>query len=257
MAEQQRCAVEFCVRLGKSGSETLQLIHEAYGDDAQWRAAVFNWWTRFRDGETNVKVEPDSGRPSTAPVPLSSCSLPQTVCSTFSGSGWSVVRSASLAKGSTSKRDRHLIPTKFRFWVIRRVHDLFRRPSYISNTRLLNYKRPFEFTFHWLGPLACFESELTSGTMNPFRYFGRISWMGDRPIARSLPTQDRTTHTHTHTHKCDYTFMPWGGFEPTIPLFEWLVIILTLDRAAKLWINDRRNELESIFLCVGEKASLP
>jgi hypothetical protein len=36
-------------------SETLQLIHQAYGDDAMRRAAVLKWWKRFRDGETNVK----------------------------------------------------------------------------------------------------------------------------------------------------------------------------------------------------------
>jgi hypothetical protein len=60
LAERQRCAIEFCVRLGKSGSETLQLIHQAYGDDAISRAAVFKWWKRFRDGETNVKDEPRS-----------------------------------------------------------------------------------------------------------------------------------------------------------------------------------------------------
>jgi hypothetical protein len=36
----QRCATEFCVRLEKSGSETLQLIHQANGDDAIRRAAV-------------------------------------------------------------------------------------------------------------------------------------------------------------------------------------------------------------------------
>jgi hypothetical protein len=67
MAEQQRCAIEFFVRL-KSGSETLQLMHEACGDDAMRRAAVSKWLKRFRDGETNVKDEPRSGRPSTAPV---------------------------------------------------------------------------------------------------------------------------------------------------------------------------------------------
>jgi hypothetical protein len=50
MAEQQRCTIEFCVRLGKSGSETLQLIHQAYVDDAMGRAAVFKWWKRLRDG---------------------------------------------------------------------------------------------------------------------------------------------------------------------------------------------------------------
>jgi hypothetical protein len=63
MAEQQRCAIEFCVRLGKSGSETLQLIHQAYKDDAMRQAAVLKRWKRFRDRETNVKDEPRSGRP--------------------------------------------------------------------------------------------------------------------------------------------------------------------------------------------------
>jgi hypothetical protein len=41
LVERQRCTIEFCVRLGKSGSETLQHIHQAYGDDAMTRAAVF------------------------------------------------------------------------------------------------------------------------------------------------------------------------------------------------------------------------
>jgi hypothetical protein len=36
-------------------SETLQLIHQAYGDDKMRRAAVLKWWKRFRDGEMNVK----------------------------------------------------------------------------------------------------------------------------------------------------------------------------------------------------------
>jgi hypothetical protein len=36
-------------------SETLQLIHQAYGDDAMRRTAVFKWWKRFREGEKNVK----------------------------------------------------------------------------------------------------------------------------------------------------------------------------------------------------------
>jgi hypothetical protein len=51
MAEQKCCAIEFCVRLGKSGPEILQLINQAYGDDAMRRAAVFKLWKLFRDGE--------------------------------------------------------------------------------------------------------------------------------------------------------------------------------------------------------------
>jgi hypothetical protein len=41
---------------------------------------------------------------SKPPVPLSFWSLRQTVCKTFSGNGWSVVRCASLAKGGTMRR---------------------------------------------------------------------------------------------------------------------------------------------------------
>jgi hypothetical protein len=40
LAERQRCAIEFCVRLGKCGSETLQLVHQAYVHDAMRRAAI-------------------------------------------------------------------------------------------------------------------------------------------------------------------------------------------------------------------------
>jgi hypothetical protein len=103
--EHQRCAFEFCVRLGKSGSETLQLIHQAYGAQISPYAisGFFQPW----------KWSSKARKP---PVPLSSWSMLQTVRSTFSRSGWSVVRSASLAKGSTSKKRQspHLrkVPTR-------------------------------------------------------------------------------------------------------------------------------------------------
>jgi hypothetical protein len=49
------------------------------------------------------------------------------------------------------------------------------------------------YTFHELGPLACFCSELTSETLSHFRQFGRTPWTRDQPNARPLPTQDSTT----------------------------------------------------------------
>jgi hypothetical protein len=47
MAEQQHCMTEICVQHGKSESEALQLIHQAYGDNAMRRAVVFQWWKCF------------------------------------------------------------------------------------------------------------------------------------------------------------------------------------------------------------------
>jgi hypothetical protein len=49
-------------------SETLKLIHQAYGDDAMGRAAVFKWWKRFRHGKTNMK-----GQNSQFHYPLEAC----------------------------------------------------------------------------------------------------------------------------------------------------------------------------------------
>jgi hypothetical protein len=55
-----------------------------------------------------------------------------TVCSTFSRSGRSVVRSASLAKGGTSKKRPSLHLHKVRIGVKRWVHKLFKQHSYYS-----------------------------------------------------------------------------------------------------------------------------
>jgi hypothetical protein len=78
---------------------------------------------RFLDFPNHEKGAPRSK----SPVPLS-WSLQQTVCSTFSRSGCSVVNSASLAKGGTSKKrpspHLHKVPTRL-------LHELFKRPSYL------------------------------------------------------------------------------------------------------------------------------
>nr|XP_033811349.1 protein GVQW3-like [Geotrypetes seraphini]XP_033811350.1 protein GVQW3-like [Geotrypetes seraphini] len=61
----QRCVIEFCVKLGKSGNETLEMLRQAYGGESISRAAVFRWWKHFKEGNTRVTDEARSGRPST------------------------------------------------------------------------------------------------------------------------------------------------------------------------------------------------
>jgi hypothetical protein len=56
-------------------SETLQLIHQAYGVDAMTQAAVFKWWKRFKDGETNMK-----GQNRLFHYPPEACGSLQHVC---------------------------------------------------------------------------------------------------------------------------------------------------------------------------------
>jgi hypothetical protein len=56
------------------------------------------------------------------------------------------------------------------------------------------------FSFHGLDPMACSDSELTSGTLDPFRHFGRTPW------TRKWPTIE----------KLEYISIPGAGFESTI-----------------------------------------
>jgi transposase len=62
---EQRINIKFCVKLGKSASETLQLLKEAYGVAAMKKTMVFEWHKRFKEGRDDVKDDERSGRPRT------------------------------------------------------------------------------------------------------------------------------------------------------------------------------------------------
>ncbi|PNF22187.1 hypothetical protein B7P43_G04939 [Cryptotermes secundus] len=63
---EQRAAVKFCFLLGKSGTETLEMLKTAYKDGAMGKTQVFEWFSRFKNGEISIDDKPRSGRPSTA-----------------------------------------------------------------------------------------------------------------------------------------------------------------------------------------------
>jgi len=63
---EQRYAITFCAKLGKSGSETLQLLRTAYGDAVLSSAQVLRWHMAFKDGRKSVEDEERAGRPSTS-----------------------------------------------------------------------------------------------------------------------------------------------------------------------------------------------
>ena len=63
---EQRYAIKFCVKLGKTGKETHDMIKEAYGDAAMARSGVFEWHKLFREGRERVEDDDHTGRPSTS-----------------------------------------------------------------------------------------------------------------------------------------------------------------------------------------------
>ena len=64
--EEQRVAIKFCVKAGKSAVETIELINKAYGSAVMGCANVYWWYAHFQDGREDVKDDARSGHPSTA-----------------------------------------------------------------------------------------------------------------------------------------------------------------------------------------------
>jgi len=60
---EQRVCIKFCHKLGKSASETLEMLQQAYGDDAMGRSATFEWYSRFKNGRMSIEDDERSGRP--------------------------------------------------------------------------------------------------------------------------------------------------------------------------------------------------
>ena len=67
--EEQRECIKFCVRLGKTGSETFEMLKQAFGDSCMSRSRTFEWFGRFKNGRTSTANDDRSGRPSTATTP--------------------------------------------------------------------------------------------------------------------------------------------------------------------------------------------
>jgi hypothetical protein len=61
----QRINIKFCVKIGKSASETLALLTVAYGEYTMMKQCVFEWHRRFKEGQKDVKDDPRRGQPKT------------------------------------------------------------------------------------------------------------------------------------------------------------------------------------------------
>ena len=67
--DEQRVCIKFCVRLGKTGSETFEMLKQAFGDLCMSRSRTFEWFGRFKSGRTSTANDDRSCRPNTATTP--------------------------------------------------------------------------------------------------------------------------------------------------------------------------------------------
>jgi len=63
---EQRICIKSCFKIGKTATETYQLLQQAYVEDAMGRTQVFEWFRRFKEGRTSVESDSRSGRSSTS-----------------------------------------------------------------------------------------------------------------------------------------------------------------------------------------------
>ena len=62
----QRATIKFTGRLEKSASETLSALQQVYGDTALKKYTVYDWFSRFKNGQEMLEEDQRSGRPSTS-----------------------------------------------------------------------------------------------------------------------------------------------------------------------------------------------
>jgi len=67
--DEQRACIKFCVRLGKMGSETFEMLKQAFGDSCMSHSRTFEWFGHFKNGRTLTANDDRSGGPSTATTP--------------------------------------------------------------------------------------------------------------------------------------------------------------------------------------------
>ena len=72
LEKNQRLCIIFCANLGKSATETLEMIQQGFGDQSLSRTQVFQWHVRFKAGRTSVDDDEYTGRPT-------SCTTPETI----------------------------------------------------------------------------------------------------------------------------------------------------------------------------------
>nr|CAI5844602.1 unnamed protein product [Callosobruchus analis] len=53
--EQRHAAVKFCLLLGNSAAETVVKVKNAYGDTALSKTRVYEWFSRFKNGEMSIE----------------------------------------------------------------------------------------------------------------------------------------------------------------------------------------------------------
>ena len=59
---EERYAIKFCFKLGKTATETYGMLQTAYGPSCMNRSSVFQWHKKFKEGRESVRDDERCGR---------------------------------------------------------------------------------------------------------------------------------------------------------------------------------------------------
>ena len=63
--QDQRICIKFRFQLGKTSSETIQMMQKAFGNECVSKIQIKEWYNRFIGGRTSLDSDSRFGRPST------------------------------------------------------------------------------------------------------------------------------------------------------------------------------------------------
>jgi hypothetical protein len=63
--QDQRVCIRFCVKLGRNGAETLEMLQTAFSEECLSRACIFEWHKKFKEARDSVDDNLRSGRLTT------------------------------------------------------------------------------------------------------------------------------------------------------------------------------------------------
>lgn len=115
---EQRANIKFCVKLGKSATETLTMLRQVYSDEAMSRSQIFDWHSRFQHGRISLDDDERSGRPSTSIIPENVEKIRQLVHNDRRSTIKELAEAVGISYGSvqailTSELHMHRIAAKF------------------------------------------------------------------------------------------------------------------------------------------------
>jgi len=56
--KEQRVCIKFCFLLGKIAAETVTMLRGAFKEEAFSQARVYEWFSRFKCGDTSLEDQP-------------------------------------------------------------------------------------------------------------------------------------------------------------------------------------------------------